>query len=193
MVSPVVVTGFEPFGEHRDNVSASIVRALERQRNEAWHCEVLPTSFARAGARIERLIETGPRAVLLLGLNAKARAVRLERLAHNRDRAALRDNDGEERLDVPIVAGAPEHYASTLPLERFADRVQALGFPVELSDHAGGFVCNHTFYRALHQMARGNLGIQCGFVHLPPSSTPSGEPWLGAIEACLGLIQTSIR
>ena len=189
MRRPVLVTGFEPFGEHRANVSQRIVHALGQLQNDELQCEVLPTSFARAGARIEQLIEISqPRAVLLLGLAAQARTVRLERMAYNRDRAALRDNDGDERLDAPIVIGAPESYSSTLPLERFADRVRSLGCPVELSEHAGGFVCNHAFYRALHRIALGQLGIHCGFMHLPPAPAERLAPWLGAVQACLELL-----
>jgi pyroglutamyl-peptidase len=158
------------------------------------HAEVLPTSYERAGARIEALIEAlKPEALLLLGLAANSAALRLERFSLNRDAAELLDNDGEQRLGSPIVAGAPDRYESTLPLERFAARVQALGCPVEFSDCAGGFVCNHVFYRACHHIATHRLPIRCGFLHLPALAPASLEPWVRAVDACLDVLQSGAR
>lgn len=42
------------------------------------------------------------------------------------------------------------------------------GLPVTFSDHAGGFICNHLFYRARHWIDSQGLDVPMGFVHLPP-------------------------
>lgn len=190
---PILVTGFDRFGDNDHNSSQAIVDALARAGDPGLACRVLPTSYRRAGELIESWIEhERPRAVVMLGLAASAAALRLERFAHNRDRSESADNDGEVRSDSPIVEVGPEVYTSTLPLERFAAAVRSAGTPVEPSLTAGGFVCNHVFYRARHRIERTNLRIPCGFLHVP--STRPGElaPWLGAVTECLRVLSAAL-
>ncbi len=190
----ILVTGFDCFGEHGHNTSQAIVEALAARNDPRFSCRVLPTSFQRAGALIESWIETEQLgAVVMFGLAAKAGALRLERFAQNRDSSASADNDGESRAEAPIVQAAPKAYASTLPLERFAAAVRSLGTPVELSLSAGGFVCNHVYYRARHAVELGNLRIPCGFLHVPATRPGQLEPWLGAVTECLGVLAAAIE
>jgi pyroglutamyl-peptidase len=163
---------------------------LKRLGASELHVEVLPTAYARAGTRIEALLTSlKPSALVMLGLAGESSRLRFERLAHNMDQAELRDNDAEQRLLVPIVPAAPDSYESTLPLERFAARVQALGCPHEFSDWAGSFVCNHVFFRARHHVELNKLETRCGFLHVPPAPPAELEPWLGAVEACLDVLR----
>lgn len=187
--APILVTGFEPFGEHEHNSSRTIVEALGARNDPRLSCRVLPTAYRRAGTLIESWIEAEhPAAVVMLGLAAKAEALRLERFARNRDASPVADNDGESRSDVTIVKAAPDVYASTLPLERFAATVRSLGTPVEFSLSAGGFVCNHVFYRARHAIERRNLRTPCGFLHVPAAHPHELEPWFRAVAACLQVL-----
>src|SRR5690606_26643023 len=105
--------------------------------------------------------------------------------------AELLDNDGERRGKTPIVAGAAASYESTLPLERCALAVRAVGCPVELSEDAGSFVCNHVYYRARHRIASEKLEIRCGFLHVPAAAPEALEPWLSGVRACIELSGTS--
>lgn len=190
---PILVTGFEPFGEHEHNSSQALVLALAARGNPELSCRVLPTSFRRAGSLIESWIAEGPAAVVMLGLAARATALRLERFARNRDDAESADNDGESRKDAQVFPFAPEVYASTLPLERFAAAVRRTGTPVELSVSAGGFLCNHVFYRARHALELGNLQTPCGFLHVPATEPGELEPWLGAVAECLRVLVTTLE
>ena len=116
---PILVTGFAAFGEHPENPSEQVVRAL--CAGAELVAEVLPVSYRRAEARLRALIEASePRAMLLLGLYA-GEAFRLERVARNRDEAEARDEDGEVRSGRPISACGPAEHASTLPLAAFAE------------------------------------------------------------------------
>jgi len=190
---PILVTGFDPFGEHTHNSSQALVEALAQRGNPELSCRVLPTSFRRAGELIETWIDDGPAAVVMLGLAARSTALRLERFARNRDDSEASDNDGESRQDAKILPFAPAVYASTLPLERFAAAVRRLGIPVELSESAGGFLCNHVFYRARHALELRNLRAPCGFLHVPATRPGELEPWLEAVTECLRVLGTTLE
>ena len=191
---PLLVTGFDRFGANDHNTSQAIVDALATASDPRLSCRVLPTSYRRAGELIESWIEQErPAGVVMLGLAASTAALRLERFAHNRDHSESVDNDGVARSDASIVKSGPDVYASTLPLERFAAAVRILGTPVELSLTAGGFVCNHVFYRARHRIERGNLRIPCGFLHVPATRPTELEPWHGAVIECLRVLAAAVE
>lgn len=191
---PILVTGFDCFGTHDHNSSEAIVLALEAAGDPRFSCRVLPTSYRRAGELIEAWLEAErPRAVVMLGMAAGAEGLRLERFATNRDHSESADNDAESRPDRAIFRAAPEVYASTLPLERFAVAVRRGGTPVELSESAGGFLCNHVFFRARHVLELDNCQIPCGFLHVPATRPGQLEPWLGAVSECLRVLVESLE
>ena len=169
---PIVVTGFEPFGAHSANPSAILVEGLGDWPNVV--AEVLPTSYERAGHRVEALLDQHkPHAILMLGLSARARGLVLERRARNWDDSSALDNDGSRRSGVAIAPTGPESYPATLPLPLLADLAVEAGLGAEMSEDAGGFVCNHVYFRAAHHIVQTSLAARCGFAHVPlvePSS-----------------------
>ena len=183
-MQPVLVTGFEPFRGERVNPSEQVVRALAGRPELIT--AVLPVSYRRAAEQLSLLLEAHrPRALLLLGLAAGS-AIRLERAARNCDASEGPDEDGEARAATPIAALGPADYASTLPLAAFAARLAGLALPVVWSDDAGGFLCNHVFYRARAWAAeQSGLTIPCGFVHLPPFEALALEHQVEGVAACL--------
>jgi pyroglutamyl-peptidase len=182
----ILVTGFEPFRGERVNPSEEVVRALAGR--PGLRSAVLPVSYRRAEAALSALLEAAPpRALLLLGL-AAGDAIRLERVALNCDASEGPDEDGEARAAAPIAAFGPADYASTLPLAAFAEKLTGLALPVAWSDDAGGFLCNHVFYRAREWLERRGLFVPCGFVHLPPLEALALERQLEGVAACLELL-----
>jgi pyroglutamyl-peptidase len=191
---PILVTGFDRFGTHEHNSSEAIALGLAAAGDPRFTCRVLPTSYRRASELIETWItQEQPRAVVMLGLAASAEALRLERFARNRDHSESADNDGESRPDRSIFRAAPEAYASTLPLERFAVALRRKGTPVELSESAGGFLCNHVFFRARHALELDDRQTPCGFLHVPATRPGQLEPWLGAVSECLEVLVESLE
>ena len=182
----LLVTGFEPFGVQRVNPSERVVRALAGRSGLVT--AVLPVAYRRAETALVRLLDaTQPRGLLLLGL-AAGDAIRLERAARNRDEAEACDEDGEPRAGMPISAGGPPDHASTLPLDAFAAALARLALPVAWSSDAGGFLCNHVFYRAREWVERRAPGIPCGFVHLPPLEAIGLERQIAGVAACLDVL-----
>jgi pyroglutamyl-peptidase len=187
-MKPLLVTGFERFGEHAMNPSEAVVRALEPGR--ALRTAVLPVAFRRAASRLQQLLAASPpRAVLLLGLHGGSE-IRLERLARNRDEADEADEDGETRTQLAIAASGPAAYPSTLPLDDLARELSSRSLPWAWSDDAGGFLCNHVFYRARAWVEQAGLQIPCGFIHLPPLEALPLPRQLEAVTSCLALIDT---
>ncbi|MEN8184635.1 MAG: pyrrolidone-carboxylate peptidase, partial [Myxococcota bacterium] len=56
------------------------------------------------------------------------------------------------------------------------------------SDDAGGFLCNHVFYRARDWVEHAGLAIPCGFVHLPPLEALPLARQREAVDVCLELL-----
>ncbi|MCB9453469.1 MAG: methyltransferase domain-containing protein [Anaerolineaceae bacterium] len=188
----ILLTGFTPFLDVDVNPSALIVTHIANQRYPGLEIitEVLPTMYDAAGARIEALVtEHTPDAVVCLGVAQSRSAISLERVARNRDSTIRPDNAGAIREDTPIIPDGAETYLSTLPIERFKAVLAKQGIPVEYSDSAGAYVCNHVFYRARHVLEQQGRAIPCGFIHVPGmGDEPPGLPletMIAAVESCL--------
>lgn len=172
-VRPVVLlTGFDPFGGANVNPSWQAVRSLHgrqilRRRVTAVQ---LPTVFGDALRVLDTwLDQLRPELVVCVGQAGGRAAISLERVAINVDDAPLRDNAGVQPVDRPVVAGGPAAYFSTLPIKSMHAALQQEGLPVEVSQTAGTFVCNHVFYGLMHRLSihPGLHHTRGGFVHVP--------------------------
>lgn len=183
----VLLTGFEPFAEAAVNPSWQAVRALHGRRI-AGHRVVareLPVAFGESSKRLRAAIrDTRPAAVLCVGLAASRDAISLERVAINLDDARIPDNAGRQPIDAAIVEGGPAAYFTTLPIKAIHAAIGAAGLPVEVSQTAGTYVCNHVFYGLMHALRR-RRGVRAGFVHVPPAMDASarGLPLDAIVEA----------
>lgn len=147
-----LVAGFEPWGTHRRNLSGELAR-------EACGI-VLPVDWNRADRLLKRALrERRPGVLILLGLAESRKRISLEKLALNLDF----HESAPWRRQRPIERGGPWIREGRLPWTRILKRWSRGGLPAALSHHAGTFLCNHIYYRAL-QIFDG----PCGFVHLPP-------------------------
>ena len=202
---PLLLTGFEPFGELGVNPSALVVEHILRGANghgsDSWPRlvgEILKTEFQAAGSRVRALIRAQcPDVVIAVGVAPRATGIRLERIAANVDDARLPDNAGYQPNGVPIVATGSPTLTATLPLERMLDAVLELDIPASLSDDAGRYVCNHVMYSALDEIRHGGSGTPCGFIHVPLCSDLDAGPEcpsnvtlaqvIAAVERCISI------
>jgi pyroglutamyl-peptidase len=153
-VTQILVTGFEPWGEHEVNPSQLLAERLGGV--------VLPVSYARATEALRAAIdERDPALVIAFGLAETRRTISVERYAHNLDEASTTDNDAANGSGAEIDPAGPLALRSTLPVDAIVAALTGEGIPAEVSRDAGGFLCNHVFYRLLQ--LRGG-----GFVHVPP-------------------------
>ena len=163
-----ILTGFEPFGPHSTNPSLDIVETLRERRTDAdFVARVLPVEYDAAGAAITDLIESHrPQTVLMLGLADSAPRPRLERVALNIDHADIPDNAGVTRSGEPIRQGNPLALETGLDLPSLQMRLGQRGHVVDISNHAGAYICNHIYYEALNRTL--GTSTHALFVHVPP-------------------------
>ena len=164
----ILLTGFEPFGGQSLNPSWEVARALHGLTLEGAQITSvqLPCVFAQALPALQQaLMQHTPDIVLALGQAEGRCDLSVERIAINVMDARIPDNAGAQPIDVPVIAGGPASYFSTLPIKSLVAGLRASGFPASVSQTAGTFVCNQVFYALQHTLA--GQGVHSGFVHLP--------------------------
>jgi pyroglutamyl-peptidase len=165
-----VVQGFGPFGEFAVNPSELLVRSLAERGDDDLVTEVLPVSMERVAEVVPKLMnEHRPDLWLGVGLAAGRTALSIEAVAVNLANwpQAHADADGVSVSRQPVTDGGPAAYLTTLPVEQILNAWRDAGIPGYVSQSAGSYLCNLSFYCAA-QAAR-ELGIDCrvGFLHVP--------------------------
>lgn len=196
----VLLTGFEPFDGHPVNASWDAV-VLVRDAWDDADVELvvrrLPVSFRRARQELRTAVaEVSPDVVVCVGEAGGRGAVGVERVAVNVIDARIPDADGSAPVDVPVIAGAPAAFFSTLPVKACAAAVAQAGVPVEVSNTAGTYVCNATAYALAHLLA-GRDGVRGGFVHVPRDPREAGDgpglPVEESARAVAAVVRTAAR
>jgi pyroglutamyl-peptidase len=198
MTRTVLLTGFQPFGGEQVNSSWQAVSALHGTRI-AGHRVVareLPVAFgASLKALRAALRDMRPALVICVGQAGGRAQLSLERVAINIDDARIPDNTGQQPVDVPVVAEGPAAYFSTLPVKAMRHALNAAGFPAEVSQTAGTYVCNHVFYGLMHALRRQRI-VRAGFIHIPYSpaqaSMHPGTPSV-AVETVTEALRLAVK
>lgn len=188
--SPVLVTGFDPFGGSAVNPSWYAVQALHG-REIGGHRVVaaeLPTVFGASIELLRSLVERHqPRLVVCTGQAGGRGAISLERIAINVDDARIPDNAGAQPVDAAIVPEGPAAYFTKLPIKAMLQALLAEGIRAEVSQTAGTFVCNHVFYGLMHLLAQPRFaGVRGGLIHVP-YLPEQGQPSMLLAQVVRGL------
>lgn len=165
----VLITGFEPFGGERLNPSWEVVKQLNDMELVGARivARQLPCVFGAALDVLNAAIdEVQPVMVLAIGQAGGRTDITIERVAINVDDARIPDNQGQQPVDEPIVAGGPAAYFSTLPIKAMVSSMREAGIPASVSQTAGTYVCNHVMYGLLHRLS-GQREVKGGFIHIP--------------------------
>ena len=144
-----LVTGFDAFGGDKVNPSSLAVGRLKKRIGGiVVHTAELPTSYAQSAERAARRRSTKvqPDIVLCVGQAGGRTELCLERVAINVQDARIRDNDGKQPIDRPVVKDGPAAHFATLPIKACVAEMRKAGLPAAVSNTAGTFVCNHIFY-----------------------------------------------
>ena len=165
----VLATGFGPFPGIERNASEAIVRALGRFPECAPRVEVetavIPVAWAEAQGVARRAIARfEPHAVLHFGVSKRAQGFEIETRAFNIG-GPKEDAAGVVRPVTRLVRGAPRLLEASLPPRLLLRALRSGGYPAELSNNAGRYLCNALFYWSLMDaQAHGRL---VSFVHIP--------------------------
>jgi pyroglutamyl-peptidase len=194
--SVVLVTGFEPFGEHRVNPSAELAKSVDGRRfgDAVARSAILPVQHAAARSRVGRLLdELDPGTVVHLGLAGARTRIALERVAVNVRDYAIADNTGYRARDEPCVAGGPPAYFATLAIRPILAALTAEGIPAYVSDTAGTYLCNETLYSTLHTIAETRRSTRAGFIHVPLLASMVAESGIDAPSMDFALMLRAVE
>ncbi|MBT3291960.1 MAG: hypothetical protein HN380_31750 [Victivallales bacterium] len=152
----VLLTGFEPFGGNPTNVSWDVVAAVNRAMPTLIYAQLLPVDYLQARLELtESLAEKRPAACLCLGLGRPG-SLGVETKARK----------PEQFRAFP----GPEILETAWPAEEILSAAATAQLPARISEDAGQYVCESTFWAALDFRERLGQPEWVGFVHLPPET-----------------------
>jgi pyroglutamyl-peptidase len=165
----LLITGFEPFGGETINPAYETVKTLE---DKIMNTEIIkreiPTVFNKSIEVLENLIENEkPDIVICVGQAGGRYDISLERVAINIDDARIKDNEGNQPVDIKIFEDGENAYFTSLPIKRMVKKIREAGIPASISNTAGTFVCNHIMYGLLYLIDKKYPNIRGGFIHVP--------------------------
>ena len=154
-----LLTYFEPYGGAETNISQQVAEGIDEEEIIKL---LLPVSFQRAPQVLREAIERyHPKFILSLGQCADGEKIRLERFAINLMDSAKGDNDQYVPNEETIDTAAPLALRTGLNVKLLKNECRNTGLPVILSNSAGLYVCNRTYFEALR------LTPDSLFVHIP--------------------------
>lgn len=201
----LLLTGFEPFLKFTVNPTMKIVEELNGQTIGGYEIvgRIMTVDFNSSGEQLLSHIEDiQPDAVISLGLAGGRYKITPERIAINfKDGNA--DNEGNIPVDEPITQTGEPAYVSTLPIRAMVNKLQEKGFPAEISNTAGTYLCNNVMYEGLRYAKTQARSIPAGFIHIPAShelaiqhgSIPSWshEDLKNSISTCIEVLAEEVE
>ncbi|WP_186419000.1 peptidase C15 [Bosea sp. CS1GBMeth4] len=162
----LLVTGFGPFPHVRVNPTAGLARDVAtslRRAGMAAEALVLETSYAGGLPALRgHLAETKPRAVLMLGLAARARFVRVELFARGRSSRLHADARGGGPAAAAPGRSLPQRTSVSAGTALAA--LQRAGIRARTSPSAGRYLCDASYALALGACDR---CVPVIFIHVP--------------------------
>lgn len=188
----MLLTGFVPFptGQHGpdclpENPSETLARALAGVAESAV---VLPVSWRHTVPAFHAAVSEHTH-WLGLGLSARVKRPTLETIALNIAHARVTDNDGVRELRRRLEPdGALAEEVGFDPLAA-QQAVRDAGGELDLSHHAGTYLCNSVLYTALRRRRAGALQ-QAAFVHLPPVTVAPPLAWAEVVTVLAQWLRT---
>ena len=191
----VLVTGFEPFGAFATNPSQLIAETLNgTSLNDAELIGiVLPVDFNKSLERaIEAVKRYHPNLVISVGLAARSKVVRVEKIAVNLKR--FQNDDGTWSFPQRIDKHGPFFRVTTLHTSDITRKIQDAQIPVRQSFFAGFYICNALYYGLIGYVNDQNINTTICFLHVPllDSQDPQGMPLETMVDAVKIAIQVSL-
>ena len=146
-MSKILITYFEPFGERTTNASKEVVSLLD-----GYIRKELPVSWSKVPSILDEIFINEPDYLFLIGEAGSYKEITMERTAHNISNG--KDNEGVNKDNELILVGDKEVKTTLFDLSKL---------PYCISDNAGKYFCNYTYYLALSKAKT----CKVLFVHLP--------------------------
>ena len=165
----LLLTGFTPFGSESINPSYEAIKRIN-DKNKKVNLKIieLPTVFDKSTEKLkETMASFDPDVVICVGQAGGRYNIAFERVAININDAGIKDNEGNQPIDEPIIKDAPTAYFTNLPIKSMVKHLKSHEIPAEVSNTAGTFVCNHLMYGLMDIIHNSEKEIKGGFVHVP--------------------------
>jgi pyroglutamyl-peptidase len=172
-MATILLTGFGPFPGAPDNPSGQIARKLATTRRPAFAgtkriAHVFTTTYAAIDQQLPALIlRHRPDAIVMFGLSARTKHVRIELQARNRLLTLFPDAAGFSPLTQTIRNPGPAFLRGRAPFARLLAAARSTGMAAALSHNAGSYVCNYCYWRAVDGTVLRELPKVIVFVHVP--------------------------
>lgn len=161
------LTGFEPFLDYHVNPTWDIAEKLNGTVIGEYTIvsKGLKVDFKQGIEQFKQALENiKPDMIISLGIAAGRHKITPERIAIN-VRDGVKDNQGYIPTDEYIDEDGPDGYFTKLPIRKMVERLQKEGYPAEISNTAGTYLCNNVMYEGLKYASKHN--IKSGFIHIP--------------------------
>jgi pyroglutamyl-peptidase len=164
----LLITAFQPFSGQATNSSQIVLETWRNENPSLRNVDVLylPVTYSGSFAELQTFCDANETFdfILMLGQAAHRSHIGLERVALNWTESKVPDEAGKNPKGK-INADGPEAYFSNLPLEDWAQELNAIKKPTEVSLNAGGYVCNYLYYQVTDWFQRSPQSTL--FVHWP--------------------------
>lgn len=164
-----LITGFDPFENEPINPALEAVKLLPDEINGHTIIKLeIPTVFYKSSDVLKKNMELHkPDVVICIGQAGGRFSITPERVAINIDDARIKDNEGNQPIDITIKEDGENAYFSNLPVKAMVKNIIDNGYPATVSNTAGTFVCNHIMYNLLYLIDKNYKGTKGGFIHVP--------------------------
>jgi 8-oxo-dGTP diphosphatase len=173
----VLLTGFTPFGDHVENISEKLVNSMPTVlpiKNPfgpggseiSVEKKILSVDVAGSTWTSEELESREWDAILHLGLCGECTNPRIELRAQDSLDMKIPDNSGRQIINTEISGRG--HLKTPVQVKRWD--ISSWNISPELSNDAGNYLCNETYYRTLDALQASEVDVPCLFLHLPDSS-----------------------
>jgi pyroglutamyl-peptidase len=172
MPCTVLITGFGPFPGAPFNPTQALAQRLGARRRPALAdveliTHVFRTRYAAVDEELAPLIaDNRPDVLLMFGLAARTRDVRIETRARNAVSPLVPDAGGRSSKGYCIRAGQPAARAGRAPFHKLVSVARSARAPARLSRDAGTYLCNYLYWHGCAATAGREVPV-VAFVHVP--------------------------
>lgn len=185
MSDRILVTGFKPFLGETINPSEVLLEEIKKDFAVSKQVDtlLLPVSFTHGFATLEEHLKKNTyRCIFMLGQAGDRYKVCFERVGLNWIETQKPDEEGFTPQQGSIVKNESAALFSRLPLTEWDAELRAQGLPTKVSLSAGGYVCNHVYFKALYKF-QNDTKTSVVFIHVPylpeqVQNKPAGTPFL---------------
>lgn len=171
-----LITGFGPFPGVPVNPSETLARRVAGAggwtrlgwARLGWRAEVraFRTGYGIVNTAIDDLAATNPAPafVVMLGVAARAKWMRVELRAKNRVSVTHRDATSARPASACLMPGAETTRLGRHPGPVLVEALRKAGVPARVSRDTGRYVCNAAYWRMLGAMPKASEVV---FIHIP--------------------------